>query len=337
MTKKIFQVSVPDARRKTRSRGFTLIELLVVVSIIALLVGILTPGIRAFKKAADGLKQKSRFHAMEVGLELFRKDYKDYPDSQVTTANGSSFVCGAQHLAEALVGRDKKGFDPETDWCAPLDDDELYSNGDDDQIERSLARRRGPYIELDDADIYELKELYGSSLPGNLYSGDPCDFDNNPPSPVFSDVFYKKKITTIIKDSSGTDQEVKVRVGTPVLYFKANSSSKTFRNRVDKPETSIDDTDYRKWIYNYEDNQLMFDLEVMDEPAKIHLYDIDNPHPKVPSKDGHDYFYEKITNPNAESDNPEYFRPYNPRTFMLISAGWDGIFGTNDDITNFKK
>ena len=110
MTKKIFQVSVPDPRRKAGSRGFTLIELLVVVSIIALLVGILTPGIRAFKKAADGLKQKSRFHAMEVGLELFQKDYDDYPDSQVTTADGSSYICGAQHLTEALVGRDKKGF-----------------------------------------------------------------------------------------------------------------------------------------------------------------------------------------------------------------------------------
>ena len=112
MTKKIFQVSAADAQYKTRSQAFTLIELLVVVSIIALLVGILTPGIRAFKKAADGLKQKSRFHAIEVGLELFQKDYLDYPDSEITTADNSSFICGAQHLAEALVGRDKKGFDP---------------------------------------------------------------------------------------------------------------------------------------------------------------------------------------------------------------------------------
>ena len=322
MTKKIFQVSVPDARHKTRSRGFTLIELLVVVSIIAMLVGILAPGIRAFKKAADGLKQKSRFHAMEVGLELFQKDYYDYPDSQITTADGSSFICGAQHLAEALAGRDKKGFDPETDWCAPLNDPELYSNGDNDQIKQSLARRKGPYIELGDADIYELSELYDSALPASLYSADPLDFDY--PSPVFTDVFYKKKIII----NSGTDDEASVRIGTPVLYFKANETSRLFREK--------DEPDYTRWIYNYYDNKLMFDLEVMDEPTKIHLYKYGEPHPENTGKTAVDYFYEKITNPKVKSKDPEYFGPYNPRGFILMSAGWDGIFGTKDDITNFN-
>lgn len=30
-------------------------------------------------------------------------------------------------------------------------------------------------------------------------------------------------------------------------------------------------------------------------------------------------------------------RPYNPNKFQLISAGSDGIFGTDDDITNFQR
>jgi len=30
-------------------------------------------------------------------------------------------------------------------------------------------------------------------------------------------------------------------------------------------------------------------------------------------------------------------RPYKPDTFILMSAGFDGEYGTNDDITNFQQ
>jgi prepilin-type N-terminal cleavage/methylation domain-containing protein len=36
-------------------------------------------------------------------------------------------------------------------------------------------------------------------------------------------------------------------------------------------------------------------------------------------------------------ENPLTRSPYNPRSFQLISPGPDGIFGTDDDITNFKR
>ena len=331
MTKRMNQSL--NARRKTKRHGFTLIELLVVISIITLLVGILTPGIRIFKKASDGLKQKSRFHAMEIGLELFQKDYTEYPESNPLGDSSNGYVYGAQHLAEALAGRDKKGFDPKTDWYAPLNDEELYSNSDDDQIiKKSLARRRGPYIDLNDADIYEPAQLYDSL--GNMYSGDPPDYDSSPPSPVFTDVFYKKKITTIITDSSGNQEEVKVRVGTPVLYFKAKSSSRYFRENEDDPATSFDETDETRWIYNYDDNYGLFQLEVIKDPAEMHRYNESYTYPD--GRPPREHFYEDITNPNVESNDPDYYRPYNARTFILMSAGWDGIFGTNDDITSFN-
>jgi len=41
-------------------------------------------------------------------------------------------------------------------------------------------------------------------------------------------------------------------------------------------------------------------------------------------------FYETITNPGVS-----YEKPFNSTTFILISAGNDGIFGTKDDVTNF--
>ena len=89
--------------RHVRSRSaFSLIELLVVIAIIALLTGVLVPGIRVVTRSAKRLKQASVFHGYRTGLELFSRDFNDYPDSDVLSgADGS--VCGAQHLAEALI------------------------------------------------------------------------------------------------------------------------------------------------------------------------------------------------------------------------------------------
>jgi len=30
-------------------------------------------------------------------------------------------------------------------------------------------------------------------------------------------------------------------------------------------------------------------------------------------------------------------RPYNPEGFVLISRGWDGIYGTEDDVVNWEN
>ena len=61
---------------KTHSKkgfGFTLIELLVVVAIISMLVGLLSVGLRKTKIISSNLRQKSVFHAMEIGLAMFSK------------------------------------------------------------------------------------------------------------------------------------------------------------------------------------------------------------------------------------------------------------------------
>ena len=48
------------------------------------------------------------------------------------------------------------------------------------------------------------------------------------------------------------------------------------------------------------------------------------------TRTGVQLFYETITNPKVNYD-----KPFNAATFILISAGYDGIYGTADDITNF--
>ena len=46
---------------------------------------------------------------------------------------------------------------------------------------------------------------------------------------------------------------------------------------------------------------------------------------------GRQLFYKAITNMDSN-----YEKPHNPSTYIIISAGTDGIFGTKDDVTNFN-
>ena len=42
-------------------------------------------------------------------------------------------------------------------------------------------------------------------------------------------------------------------------------------------------------------------------------------------------FYEMLT----QRQDGNFFRPYNKSTFIFISAGYDGVYGTKDDLTSF--
>ncbi len=331
-------------QKQRQANGFTLIELLVVISIIMLLLGILVPGMQAFKRNADNLKQKSRFHSMEVGLELFYKDFQKYPESKALPGGTTGVVNGAHHLAEALFGRDMKGFDYKSNWYALTDSaiPDIYANDNNSgvqaDIDASAARRKGPYMDLKDIGVFRLNAGIGvtwypaagaiavSTETGEtIYAG-----DDNYPSPVISDIFYKKVIQVA---NLQTGEEQGFRVGTPVLYFKANTDEKQSRGYA---AGGFPITDYRHLIYNYEDNEAMFGLQQVHGPEalpkKNHHYR-ERYTEGTPSKNGDELFYDDITNEKVE----QYARPINARGFLLISAGRDGIYGTNDDVTNFGK
>ncbi|MCF7956041.1 MAG: type II secretion system GspH family protein, partial [Phycisphaerae bacterium] len=266
--------------------GFTLMELLVVIAIIMMLIGILVPGIQGVKRIAKNLEQKSLFHNLEIGLETYRKDFGDFPES--TRKGTGPYFTGAQHLAEAMVGRDSRGFEPmqsrKWTWAAGSGSD-LYTTD-----AKSLARRKPLYVNLKDTGAFVPSQLYG---PGN-FNGVVSETTGAPiqNAPVLADMFYRKKILT------GNNETVKV--GSPILYFKANGSSDVFYKDI----TKAPNNEFEKWKFNFYDNEALIDLGTIEAPVATtngvaHEMDAAN-------------FYKSIADLNAPFD-----RPLNETTFIL--------------------
>lgn len=97
------------------------------------------------------------------------------------------------------------------------------------------------------------------------------------------------------------------KTGMPILYYRANRLGTA--HRPGDPNN----------IYDYQDNHALLALGVPGEPKKAHpLMD--------PRR-----FYLNTQNVRATS-SPQ---PFRAEEFILISAGFDGLYGTADDVCNF--
>ncbi len=99
----------------------------------------------------------------------------------------------------------------------------------------------------------------------------------------------------------------RVRAGAPILYYRANRS----RRVIDE-------------IYHYGDNVTIMGLDRMTDGQQ---------HAIVPPADFYDYIADPRVS-DAQADPPVLY-PYRPDSYLLISAGADGLYGTADDIRNF--
>ena len=294
--------------------GFTIIELLTVMSIIIILISVLVPGLNLARRYAKRVKQKAQFHSISVALEQFSADQyqSGYPESTLL-GTAPSFTTGAQRLAEALMGRDRRGYDPQSSWDAALDSPNLdiyasVARGSSQvpQVEDSLGRRKGPY--LPDVAAFQVGELYGAATV-NVYNG----IGTNPPAPVLTDEYTVKNVTVGGKA---------VKAGSPVLYYKANVSSTYFPD----PNLNVPDIDAARSIINSFDNEELIALGTVKSGGSVkHFFSSD---PAL----GRKIFYDAIRNPQM---SPPW--PYNQDSYILISAGFDGIYGTTDDVFNFGE
>jgi type II secretory pathway pseudopilin PulG len=279
---------------KRKRTGFTIVELLAALGIIALMIGILLPALNLMRNKAKETKQKAQFMTINLALTAFKNDYGDYPGSDwsLPTAPGmSSDYCGAQKLAEALVGWDLLGFHPKSDFRSTGRNDNLeYIYDVNNPV--YFDQRKGPYLELATASAFRLGN-YSAFYPGLYNNTAPLAWNTF----VLCDVFGKNKVTF----SNGKT----AKAGAPILYYRANTSGKTIHE-----------------IYNALDNDAIVNVKQTAD-AKIH--------PLANPGNQYQYFYNYILDPKITA-RPW---PYRPDSYILISAGVDGLYGTGDDVRNF--
>ncbi|MHC4745593.1 MAG: hypothetical protein ACYS8Z_27070 [Planctomycetota bacterium] len=100
------------------------------------------------------------------------------------------------------------------------------------------------------------------------------------------------------------------KVGMPILYYKADTS---------KNSHDVENPDNPDNIYNYKDNHALLALGVPDKQHPLYA------DPNL--------FY-KITRNSRVKDMS---MPRNANSYILISAGYDRLYGTEDDVMNFKN
>jgi len=254
------------------------------------------------------ISQKSQFHSIEVGLQMFKSVFDDYPPScdnlylDGAAAEEVSYG-GAQKLAEALVGRDGEGFHVNSKFRSDGKGEVVCEDGqsklvrlygefngirvkhEDDSLRELL------FIDPDNANIFCLKDIYSEDVLVRAKL--------DPGSIVSCDEFWKKRATG-------------VKTGMPILYYKADAS----KDMIDSENPDSPDN-----VYNYKDNAKLLGLGVPGEDGEKH-----------PLADPA-FFCEYIRNTQIKT----FAKPFNSDSFILVSAGKDGVYGTDDDICNFEK
>jgi prepilin-type N-terminal cleavage/methylation domain-containing protein len=320
----------------TYRRAFTLIELLTVMAIITLLIGILMPSLSGARDMARRTAVQAQLNAMTVGLESFNGDEKKYPPSnacQYTSLKATTIdnemtywkvgttaapYQGAHLLVDALVGRDMLGYDPKAKMSAA------------DTYDRWAATngRRAPYIPKDGVDLSSTakppEDGFGA-VPDNGCNPLPIDPDN--------------RLVRVFVD----------KFGWPILYYRASPITNQNTPIIQTDATGSGSYTYQgDGVYDGQDNEVFTSYTDASNKHKIKQANIKLPvgdygTATKPTLDTNDFaeFIRSFRgttygNTVATSQYIQWPRPVKSDTFILLSAGKDGIYGTLDDVANFN-
>ncbi|MBA7485063.1 hypothetical protein ES707_20598 [subsurface metagenome] len=284
-------------KQSNSKAAFTIIELLTVMSIIVVLIGVLVPALSKVRRYAKKVKQLAQFNSMQSAIVLFYNENDGYPPSGAMDGTNQSY-CGAMKLCEAMMGQDLLGFHPDSVFRADGMDAAGVRNLYPPNPNTNNINARmggGPFLQFENANAYRL----GVDIYG---AGQTGTFPEN--AFVLCDVYTREMRTG-------------KKTGMPILYYKAETSN----NRHD-PNTVRSPLDSGGNIYNYFDNKALVGLgKPWEESGATSTHSL-----ATAAR-----FYRNTRNTQITTVR----RPYRTDSYILLSAGFDGEYGTADDICNF--
>jgi len=325
-------------RHSGRRSAFTLVELLTVIGIISLLIGILVPSLSRARDVAKKTKSLALISSIEKSLEVFENDYKAYPESGSDRVDpilglgnpaitGNVRLMGAHWLARALSGPDTLGLDLGGLFLKDKDKVTVDTNGRIQAVQGG-----GSGVQISDLRTIDRKGAYIEDPKVLIPDNDASKFSIAGPTGrlVIVDAF-----------------------NFPVLYYKASPRARPypFRNSARSKEGA--------GVYDQRDNIGITGGEADNVannwdfagtgqlhglgyfgPSQSELISANPTNPETANppdqrykgKNFADYFHE-----HRAHETGNVIKPVKPDSFVLISAGKDGLYGTDDDVNNFDK